>query len=84
MADPATPTPPEQVGLRERKAASASTGKTREEALVEKVQTSEAGKLDSEKKTFGRTPDGTSKFAHAVSLPLSLSLSAIAIEDESL
>lgn len=65
MEDSSGP-PVDQGGLRERNVTSTAAKTavpTPASSLVDKVQSEEACKSDSEKKTFGRTPDGTSRLS---------------------
>ncbi|KAK2742923.1 phosphatidylethanolamine N-methyltransferase [Myotisia sp. PD_48] len=59
MAKPSAVAQPDQGELRNRKARSKSVEEEAQQALIDKVQACEGGGADSEKKTFGRTPDGT-------------------------
>lgn len=65
MSEPAASTglEPRLNGLRERNVQTSSKptkgGEVASQSLGDKLQVEEGGATDSEKKTFGRTPDGT-------------------------
>lgn len=64
MAEPVANSQPDQEGLRERSVPSSKVNnQTPSSSVADKVQTEEEcrPKSDSEKKTYGRTPDGTGK-----------------------